>query len=324
MNSPSGTHPIDVEKVALLRELAERGSVTAVAAATYRTPSAVSQQIKSLEREMGAPLVVRQGRGVGLTDAGRVLAEGAVEIAEVLERARARFDEFRGSAVGEVSVCAFPSAAELLLPALATRLAKTDPAITLRLRDLDLAEDEFAAITADHDLVIAHSVERVPDAGFLGLSVTPLLREPLDVVVPPDHRLAGRGRVEPAELADEKWIGVPDGFPFDAVLRGLADGGSPIEVVQRFADNHVVAAFVAAGQGIALLPRGSASVATARGLVALELGGVRAGREVYALARPDRAARAAVARVLASLGEVAAELEASVPAPTALDADAPS
>ncbi|MGH1561738.1 LysR family transcriptional regulator [Mumia sp. DW29H23] len=305
--TPNGSG-LDVDKLAVLRELAERGSITAVADATYRTPSAISQSIKALEREMGAVLVERDGRGVRLTDAGRLLAEGAVEIAQVVARTRARFEEFRGGVSGEVTVTAFPSGAEMLLAPLAGRLAERAPGITVRLSDLDLAEYELAGAAADHDLVLGHSVVAVPDPVTTGLQVTPLLREPLDVAVARDHPLAGRGRVRPEDLVGEPWIGVPVGHPFDLLLPMLAVDGQSPRVVQRFLDNHVVAAFVAAGQGIALLPRLWRRAAEAQGVTLLGLDGVRAGRHVFALARPDRAERAAVRRVLEVLQELAADL----------------
>ncbi|MBW9215223.1 LysR family transcriptional regulator [Mumia sp. zg.B53] len=298
---------IDVDKLAIVRELAERGSITAVAAATYRTPSAVSQTIKALERDLGTVLVEREGRGVRLTEAGRLLAEGAVEIAQVVARTRARLEEFRGEVAGEVAVTAFPSGAEMLLAPLAPRLATRAPGVTVRLSDLDLAEYEVRAATADHDVVVGHSVVAVPDPAATGLHVTPLLREPLDVAVPQDHRLAGRDRVRPEDLVGERWIGVPVGHPFDLLLPMLAVDGQSPRVEQRFLDNHVTAAFVAAGQGVALLPRLWRRAAEARGVTLLPLDGVRAGRHVFALARPDRAERAAVRCVLDALLEIADE-----------------
>ena len=78
---------MDVRRLDLLRELAERGSVTAVAEATGRTPSAVSQQLKVLEREAGMPLTERSGRGLVLTSAGHALARSATDVAIALERA---------------------------------------------------------------------------------------------------------------------------------------------------------------------------------------------------------------------------------------------
>ena len=65
----------------LIRELADRGSVTAVATATHRTPSAVSQQLKAIQRQAGVALVEHVGRGLRLTDAGRALAASAGGVA---------------------------------------------------------------------------------------------------------------------------------------------------------------------------------------------------------------------------------------------------
>ncbi len=79
---------MDVRRLELLRELADRGSITAVAQATHRTPSGVSQQLKRLEQEAGVPLTARVGRGIQLTDAGEALAETARRIAARDRRGR--------------------------------------------------------------------------------------------------------------------------------------------------------------------------------------------------------------------------------------------
>ncbi|MEO5832992.1 MAG: LysR family transcriptional regulator, partial [Nakamurella sp.] len=89
------TEPFDLDQLATLRELADRGSVTAVADAVGRTPSAVSQQLKALQRQVGVPLVERVGRGVQLTAAGRALAAGAVTVATALAEAQAAWQAYR-------------------------------------------------------------------------------------------------------------------------------------------------------------------------------------------------------------------------------------
>src|SRR5215203_3644618 len=113
----------DVHRLDLLRELAERGSVTAVAEATGRTPSAVSQQLKVLEREAGMPLTERSGRGIVLTSAGHALARSALDVAIALERASALWDQFRNHPSGEVSLLTFPTMGATLLPHVLTDLA---------------------------------------------------------------------------------------------------------------------------------------------------------------------------------------------------------
>ena len=96
---------MDVRRLDLLRELAERGSVTAVAEATHRTPSAVSQQLQTLQRQVGVPLVERVGRGVRLTPHGRVLAGLAPGVATAIARVDAAWQEHLGGTTGPVSSC---------------------------------------------------------------------------------------------------------------------------------------------------------------------------------------------------------------------------
>lgn len=107
---------MDVRHLDLLRELADRGSITAVAEATHRTVSAVSQQLKAAQRQAGMALVEHQGRGLRLTDAGRVLAEAGAEVGTAIAAAQARWDAFRAHPTGTVGLAMLPSAAAVLLP----------------------------------------------------------------------------------------------------------------------------------------------------------------------------------------------------------------
>src|SRR5689334_2891553 len=102
---------MEPQHLTLLRDLALHGSVAAVAAATHRTPSAVSQQLKLAQRRAGTALVEPEGRGLRLTEAGLLLAELGQEVDVALARANARWDAYRGSASGTVRIAALPSAA---------------------------------------------------------------------------------------------------------------------------------------------------------------------------------------------------------------------
>jgi DNA-binding transcriptional LysR family regulator len=297
---------MDVRHLELLRELAERGSVTAVAEATYRTPSAVSQQLKTAQREFGTALVEPSGRGLRLTEAGRLLAEGGATIATAVERVRARWDAFRGAPAGEVAVAALPSAATFLFPEVMRELA--DTAITLRCSDVDLAEAAFADLAADRDIVVAHSLTSVRPAGSDGLTVRPLAREPLDIAMAADHPLAGRAALSPADLVECEWIGVPEGYPFDTVLQMVERvTGRELRVVQRLVDNRLIEALVASSRRIAVLPR--FTTPTGGGMVLRPLTGIPSARHVSAVLRPDKAERLAVQRVLRSFERVGAEVE---------------
>lgn len=288
---------MDARHLSLLRELADRGSVAAVAAATFRTPSAVSQQLRTAERDLGVRLVEPAGRGLRLTDAGRMLADSGREVELALARAQARLDGLRDRPAGTVRIRALPSAMEYLAPALLDTLAE-EP-ITIVLEDDDVSEAEYAGLTRDADLVIGHSLTGEVPRGAEHLARTTLCREPIDVALPTGHRLARRRSLGAREVITEPWIGVPEGYPFDTVLREVESvTGRSADVRQRARDNRVVAALVEAGHGIALLPR-----FTTRhdGVVLRPLRDVHSTRWVVALARPDRAERAVVRRVVAEL-----------------------
>lgn len=285
---------MDPRHLALLRELADRGTVAAVAAATHRTPSAVSQQLRTAQRELGVPLVEPSGRGLRLTDAGLLLARSAVEVESALARAQAALDELRGGVSGTVRLAALPSAAEYLLPPLLAAL-REEP-VDVVLDDVDLAEHEYAEVAHDVDVVIGHSLSGPVPRGSGRLACTVLAEEPIDVALPHRHPLARRTTLRAADVVDQPWVGVPLGYPFDTVLQRIeAATGRPAEVRQRVRDNRVVAALVAAGEGLALLPR----FTTARDVVTLRpLEDVPSSRWVVAMARPERAERAVVRRVL--------------------------
>lgn len=296
---------MDVRHLDLLRELEDRGSVTAVAEATHRTPSAVSQQLRSAERAFGATLVEAHGRGIRLTDAGRVLAASARDVAVALAAAEARWDEFRGSATGVVTIAALPSAATFLLPGVLRDLA--DEPIEVVCTDVDIAEAAYAGQVVDHDIVIAHSLHRTPPHAE-GLMVRQLAREPLDIAMAAGHPLADRKSVTPHDLVDWPWVGVPLGYPFDSVRRAVEEAtGRHLDVRQRVRDNRLAEALVGAGECVAVLPRFTAPAG--EDVVLRPLAAVDSGRHVFAILRPDRAERRAVRRVLASLTAVASRFD---------------
>lgn len=300
---------MDVRRLRLLRELADRGTVTAVAEALSYTPSAVSQQIRALQTEVGVPLTEPAGRGLRLTDAGWSLAARADEILAALDRAEAELDTYRSIPRGVVRVASFPSAALLLLPGLLRRMAE-HPKVRLECRDIDMAPTEVPRLTADFDLVVTHRDDHAPPFDDRRMEITPLLREPLDVALPPGHPLADRERVELTELAREPWLSVDIGFPVDDVLRSLAvrTGARP-QVIQRINDFRVIEALVADGHGIALLPRHSTEGTR---LVLRPLAGVRAGRNIEVVSRRGATERPAVQVCLEALmAETAAVVEGS-------------
>jgi DNA-binding transcriptional LysR family regulator len=290
---------MDPRHLDLLRELADRRSVTAVAEATRRTPSAVSQQLRTAQRELGGiPLVEPHGRGVRLTEAGRLLADGGRELARTIAQVQATWDAYLGSASGTVRLAALPSAAAILLPGVLDRLAGTD--VHLECTDVDIAESEYSGMVADHDIAVGHSFTGPVPAGAEHLVTAALLREPLDIAVRADHALATRARVTAQDLVLHEWYGVPLGYPFDDLRIAVETiVGTPVRVVQRLRDNRLIEALVAAGDRVAVLPRYSTTPGA--GIVLRPVHGMDAARWIVAILRPDHAERLAVRTVLDAL-----------------------
>lgn len=298
---------MDVRRLQLLRELADRGSITAVAQATHRTTSAVSQQLKLLEAEVGVALTERSGRGIVLTGAGLALADTARHIAVAIESAEALWDEFTQSPRGSVSVSAFPTAGQMLLPGVLLAL-RDEPGLEIVVTDHDMPLPDFAQLTPDYDIVIADSQGIPAHWQERGLRVVPLMTEPFDVALPVGHRLVEKAVVRAVDLIDEDWIGAPLGYPYDRVHERLAAAvGREPRIVQRIMDNLIVERLVAAGVGIAILPRFTTR-SHGNGIVTRPISGLPAERQISALLRADRAERPSVRRVIDLLQREAARV----------------
>lgn len=295
---------MDVRRLGLLRELAQRGSVTAVARAMHLTPSAVSQQLKALEREAGVPLTERSGRGIALTVPGRMLAETAKDVAIAIQRAESLWEDFVEQPRGEVTVTVFPSVGQMLLPGALDRVAGV-AGLRVICSDQDPLRPDFGDLTPDHDIVVADAPGVLPGWRERSLVTVELMREPLDIALPEGHPLASRAELTPADVVGERWIGVPSGTPFDRILQRVeALTGQQADVVQRFIDNGIAESMVAGGHGIAILPRYTTRDHE-NGLVTRPLAGVRSERVIWAIQRPEVALRPSVRLVVEALRDEA-------------------
>ncbi|MFF5478399.1 LysR family transcriptional regulator [Streptomyces sp. NPDC012935] len=295
----------DIRKLQILRTLRERGTVTATAEALRMTPSAVSQQLTNLARQVGVPLLEAQGRRVRLTDAARLVLRHAEAVFEQLERADAELAAYVHGEVGEVRVGAFSTAVPALVVPAARALRQTRPGVTVRVREAEAQEayELLAGGEVDLALSLAAQAPAVDDVRFTRV---PLLADPLDVALPRGHRLARGAEVRLADLAAEEWIFGGSG-PWSDITRGACEaaGFSPRQG-HSAAGWTAILAMVEAGMGVALVPR---MAAVARGGVVMrEVGEQRPVRHVVAAVRRGSEAGAAVGRVLSALEAVAARL----------------
>ncbi len=297
------TRTLDVRRMRVLREVAQRGTVAAAARALDFTPSAISQQLAALEREAGVALLDRHGGRVHLTEAGRRLVTRTEAILAELEAASADLAASASDVAGTVHVAAVPSAERALLaPALAA-LAARHPDVRVRTTELEPEASVPALRMGDVDLASSHEDVRRPVALGERLERIDLLEDPLYVVLPPgtpDEPVALAG------LADATWVATPPG----TACRGMLDeacriAGFTAAVPYHANDFAVLAAFVAAGLGVALIP-GLALGAFGDGVVVRAPSDVAVRRRIYVAGRSGTLSRPATMALIEALREAAA------------------
>ncbi len=298
---------MEVHQLQILRELGALGSVSAVARVMNVTPSAVSQHLTALQRGFGTPLTQKKGRTLVLTDAGQVLADAGAEVIDAMAAARTAVEDFEQSAGGTVSVSGFHSAGQALFGSLLQELARRRATPDVRLTDEDVAQQDFPALTARYDLVIAHRLDHSPAWPTVGLRTITLAHEPLDVALPAGHRLAREAELSPEQVAGERWVTTRGGYSPDDLLDAVAAvANRQIEIVHRINDYGTVNAIVAAGNAIGLVPRYTSPRAPEGAIVHRPLTGVGASRSIDLLTRPENLRRRSVKIVAGALGRVVA------------------
>jgi DNA-binding transcriptional LysR family regulator len=202
---------IDLVALQSLLALDALGTVGGAAASLGYSPSAVSQQIKRLESQAGVPLLERIGRGVVLTEPGRLLVAEGREVLARMESLESSLRTGAGGLAGTLRLAAFSTGVRGLVAPLAGDLARTAPDLALEVTEKDPVEAVDLVASGQVDVALVHSWVGV------GLPVPPHLcaehvgEDVADLLVHCDHRLAGRDRVTPADLLDELWASTAPG-----------------------------------------------------------------------------------------------------------------
>jgi DNA-binding transcriptional LysR family regulator len=299
---------MNAHQLMILRELGERGSVAAVSRALFVTPSAISQHLSALQRDVGVQLTEKRGRTLVLTQAGAALARAAVGVSLAMAEAEQAVEAFRDDPVIPVTIAAFHSAGFAWFTALLAALNQpSGPPV--QLSDEDIAQADFPALVADYDLVIAHRIgheQSWPEH----LAVTPLLYEPFDVALPRGHRLATRSALSVADVAEERWISPHAGFPVAGAVSIVAmAAGHPLNIVHRINEFFVAGSVVASGDALALMPRHTMQPGPSAGYVLRPFDTLVVGRQIDVLSRPETLLRTSVRLVLDALVSVAVPSE---------------
>ncbi|MEU1013320.1 LysR family transcriptional regulator [Streptomyces sp. NPDC005890] len=298
---------LNLERLRTLDALARHGSVSAAAEALHVTTSAVSQQLGKLEREIGQQLLAKNGRGVRLTDAGRLLSEHAARILSQVELAESDLEAHRGQVVGELRLSAFPTAARGLFPAALGALRTEHPGLRVRSSELEPENGIAGVVRGDLDLAVVLDWYNKPMPVPDGLVKAPLLDDPADVAMPVEHRLADRDEVELTEFAEDEWITWGEGeFCHEWLMFTLRSKGVEPIVGHRAGETHTQLGLVAAGLGVCIAPLlGRHPVPEGVVLVPLRQ---RVRRHVYVVWRADADRRPSIRAAVEALRTAAQKL----------------
>jgi DNA-binding transcriptional LysR family regulator len=305
MSLSSRDFTFDLRRLRVLRELEQRRTVSATAAALHLTPSAVSQQIAGLSRDLGVPLLEKQGRGVRLTGQARVLLTHAGAVAERLELARADLAAWEEGLVGEVRLGALSTAISALVAPCLAELRCDRPRLELLISETDPPDALTRLDSGDLDVVVAADYRNAPSRSDPRYHRIELLTDRMDAVLPEGHPLADPRGVRLESLADEPWVASDLENPCSQITVAVcATAGFSPDVRHHCLEWDAVAAVVAAGGGVALVPR-LAQPLRQPGLAVCPVLGAPASRRIYAAVRAGGQHDAGTAAVLTCLEDVA-------------------
>jgi DNA-binding transcriptional LysR family regulator len=306
---------LDVRRLRLLRELAYRGTIAAVADALAFTPSAVSQQLSVLEREAGLPLLERRGRRVVLTPAGQNLVRHAEGVLEQLERAGAELAGARRGLSGPLRIGTFPSAGRTLIPAALQALAREHPGLEPMISEIDPAGVAAALRAVELDVALIHEYDFAAAGPEPGLATADLCTEAMYLAAAartPAAPAVTRATADGTAISrtrDAPWItATPGTMCQQMTIRACQAAGFTPRTRHQVDDFATTLSLVAAGQGVALVPQLGAA-GPPPGVVLTRVPLARRTRIAY---RRGAGAHPAVAAVTAALREaVPPELRAA-------------
>ncbi|EOD69693.1 LysR family transcriptional regulator [Amycolatopsis vancoresmycina] len=293
---------IEVGALRALRSVAALGTLARAAEELGFTASAVSQQIKRLERQVGVPVLAPAGRGVVLTPAGQAIADMALEVFQALERcAEAAKSVSAGAPRGTLRVVAFSTAIRgLLAPVVAS---PAYPELRVEVTEQDPAEALRSVGAGTADLALVHDADGLPPSPRPpSLAQRWVHTDVGDVVVSRTHPLARLDTpLDEAALAGHAWVTSPPGTVCHQWFRRLFAHAPAEPDVRHLVDDFATQlSLVASGQVVALVPR-LARPPLGEDLIARPLRRPPK-REVHAAWRRSAEASPAIRAVLAELG----------------------
>ncbi|WP_340538050.1 LysR family transcriptional regulator [Nocardioides sp. GXZ039] len=294
---------IDLDALRSLRAVDRHGSVVAAAESLGFTPSAVSQQVKRLERDTGVALLERVGRGVMLTGEGRHLVDAGGRLLADLEEVEAGLHRRTERVAGHLRLGAFSTAMRGLVAPVVRRLLDEHPDLRISLVECEPWDAVGLVATGELEVGVVHVWGDVPIDMPEHVARCSIGHDEADVILHRDHPLAQRAVLTPADLVEEDWIATPDGTICRQWLSRMYDGtGRRPRIAHESMEFDSHLALVRAGLGIALVPRlGRATLGEQ--LVAIPARDPVPTRDVVVVHRRTMSDSPAVRALLAALSE---------------------
>ncbi|MBX9150694.1 LysR family transcriptional regulator [Rhodococcus qingshengii] len=287
---------LNLERLRALHAVAENGSVAAAARTLHVTPSGISQQLNKLEREVGVPLLEPQGRGVRLTEAGRILARRTAEVLSTLAQAEAEIASLQSEVTGRVRIGALVSPSRTVLPRAISEIRHAHPQLEITFNEGESEELLPALIRRDLDVVVVDSWSTLPVELPDGLSFTPVYDDVALLALPTSHPLAENKVVALSELSEHAWATWTRGTDFHTfTVRTLRAQGFDPRIEYEVAEFPTQVEFVAQGLAVALIPR-LARVVPPEGVRMLDTV-PPLGRDIYLAWRTDSERPAVLAAI---------------------------
>jgi DNA-binding transcriptional LysR family regulator len=295
---------LNVARLRVLVEVAKRGSFSAAAEELSYTQSAVSQQIATLEAEVGLTLLERHARGVRLTAAGAALHEHAEGVLARLEAAEADLAAIAGLRAGRLRMASFPTAGATLMPLAIASFRAAHPDVELTLAEGEPEQIAPRLRAGELDLALLFEFAE-PLEGMEAMHRAPLLEDPMYLALPRRHPLAGKGDLRLADLSGEAWVQTSRESPCALhVVRSCHVAGFEPNVAFESDDYQTVQGLVAAGVGVALIPELALSVVR-QDIAIRELSPEPPKRRVFAAAPTDARLSPATPAMIAILERTA-------------------
>jgi DNA-binding transcriptional LysR family regulator len=250
---------MELKQLRVLQAVGESGSFSAAADRLDYTQPAVSKIVATLERELGTTLVDRGVRPLRLTEAGSALTERAAAAFEQIAAAELEVEAIANVSAGSLRVGTFSSAGAAMVVDALRAFRKSHPGVNVSITEIGMPSALTRSLRrGDLDLGVSFDYPELGDTFGDDLALVHLLDDPFDVVLPRGHGLERKQRIRFADLGGESWLlgdFGPDSPSFRMIDRRCRDEGFDPNVAYRINDCQMAQALVAAGEGIALLPR---------------------------------------------------------------------